>query len=223
MTMRFAFAATILVAFAPIAGAQQISTSLTLDSASAAQVARIVDEAQSRGLPTDRIVAKVKRGLLIRTPSPRIVAAAQAVSDRLEASRAALAPSPGPADILAGEDALSVGVRVGALKSLRAASPNQSIAVPLGLLTQLVASGVSEKRATDMVTQLVRRGATSSQLIALGNNVNSDVGRGARADESFDARMNGLTAVLAPGAAGTSAADITAGSTPSGPKRPKTP
>ncbi|MFI5230142.1 MAG: hypothetical protein ACHQWU_13800 [Gemmatimonadales bacterium] len=222
--MRFAFAAVSLVALAPVCGAQQLSTTPTLDSASAAQVSRIVAEAQSRGLPAERIVAKVKRGLLIRTPSPRIVAAAQAVADRLEVARAALAPSPGPADILAGEDALSVGVRVDALKRLRAASPNQSIAVPLGLLTQLVASGESEKRATAMVTELVRRGATSSQLIALGNNVNADVGRGARVDESFDARIDGLTAVLAPGATGSATAAALP-TTPSGtgPKRPNTP
>ncbi|HWH51730.1 MAG TPA: hypothetical protein VN651_09345 [Gemmatimonadaceae bacterium] len=225
MIARIVFAAAALAAMASVAGAQQPSpaaSAVALDSASAAQVTRIVDDARGKGLPTERIVAKVKLGLLIHTSTPRIVSAARAVAERLELARAALAPSPSAADIEAGEDALSVGIRADALKTLRAVDPNQSIAVPLGVLEQLVASGVSTKRATDMVTQLIRRGATNVQLVALGNDVDSDVGRGARAEASLDARMNGLTAILAPGAAATGADALTAGSVPvpRGPKKP---
>jgi hypothetical protein len=222
---RIALAAVGLAAAASIAGAQQVSpatSAAALDSASAAQVTRIVDDAQAKGLPTERIVAKVKLGLLIHTSTQRIVSAARAVAERLELARSALAPSPSAADIEAGEDALSVGIHADALKTLRAVNPSQSIAVPLGVLEQLVASGVSTKRATDMVTQLIRRGATNVQLVALGNDVDSDVGRGARAEASLDARMNGLTAILAPGASATSAAEA-GSSLPTGPKRPKTP
>ena len=224
MIARVASAAVGLVAAASIAGAQQLATAGSpeaLDSASAAQVTRIVTDAERKGLPTERIVAKVKLGLLIHTPTPRIVTAARAVAERLEVARTALAPSPSAADIEAGEDALSVGIHPDALKALRAVDRNKSIAVPLGVLEQLVASGVSTKRATDMVTQLIRRGVTNVQLVALGNDVDSDVGRGARADASLDARMNGLTAVLAPGTSATADA-LTAGSTPvpKGPKKP---
>src|SRR6185312_5563636 len=218
VSARIAIAGVALVAAASVGAAQQPSSAASpaaLDSASAAQVARIVDDAQSKGLPVERIVAKVKLGLLIHTSTPRIVSAARAVAERL-------APAPSAADIEAGEDALSVGIHADALEKLRAVNPRQSIAVPLGVLEQLVASGVSTKRATDMVTQLIRRGATNVQLVALGNDVDSDVGRGARADASLDARMNGLTAILAPGASATSASEA-GSSLPTGPKRPKTP
>jgi hypothetical protein len=210
MSVRVALAAVLAGAAASIAGAQQVASTDALDSAAAVQVGRIVQDAQTHGLPTERIVAKVRRGLQLHAPSTRIVAAA-------------LAPSPSAADVEAGEDALSLGIHVGALTSLHAVNPTQSIAVPLGLLTQLVASGVSPKRATDMVAQLIRRGATSGQLMALGNDVNSDVGRGARADASLDARMIGLTAVLAPGATAGTAADVAANAPGTVPKRPKTP
>lgn len=224
MIARIACAAAGLVAAASIAGAQQLAAAGSpepLDSASAAQVTRIVSDAESKGLPIERIVAKVKLGLLIHTPTPRIVTAARAVAERLEVARTALAPSPSAADIEAGEDALSVGIHPDALRTLRAVDRNKSIAVPLGVLEQLVASGVSTKRATDMVTQLIRRGVTNVQLVALGNDVDSDVGRGARADASLDARMNGLTAVLAPGASAVGDV-LTAGSAPipKGPKKP---
>jgi hypothetical protein len=225
VSARIAIAGVALVAATSAGAAQQPSSAASpaaLDSASAAQVARIVDDAQSKGLPVERIVAKVKLGLLIHTSTPRIVSAARAVAERLELARAALAPSPSAADIEAGEDALSVGIHADALEKLRAVNPGQSIAVPLGVLEQLVASGVSTKLATDMVTQLIRRGVTNVQLVALGNDVDSDVGRGARAEASLDARMNGLTAILAPGASAASA--VEAGSAlPPGPKRPKTP
>jgi len=105
-----------------------------------------------------------------------------------------------------------------ALEAVRSTSPTKPVAVPLGLLAQLVASGVPATRATQIVTELVKRGASNAQLVALGNDVNSDVGRGARANASLDVRLRGLTAVLAPIPQATAArpADISA----SGPKKP---
>jgi hypothetical protein len=221
MRYRALFSATLVLALAHRGGAQDSLGTAALDSASGAQLVRIVASVQSRGLPTEPIVAKVRRGVLIHAPTPRILAAAEAVAQRLEAARAALAPDPNAADIMAGEDALSIGVDENALKAVRAASPHQSVAVPLGVLAQLVASGVPSKRATTMVTELIRRGVTNAQLVALGNDVNSDVARGARAEASFDTRIGGLTAVLAPAGAGTSAG--TAVSAPSAIGPPKKP
>ncbi|HTI65081.1 MAG TPA: hypothetical protein VL524_16260, partial [Gemmatimonadaceae bacterium] len=44
-------------------------------------------------------------------------------------------------------------------------------------------------------------GASATQLVALGNDVNADVQSGARAVESADIRMRGLTPLLAPASA----------------------
>jgi hypothetical protein len=96
------------------------------------------------------------------------------------------------------------------------------VAVPLGVLAQLVTSGVPTKRATDMVTQLIRHGATGDQLVALGRDVSSDVERGATGGESLDARVRGLTAVLAPGTGfgANAAASAPSATSPTGPKKP---
>jgi hypothetical protein len=97
-------------------------------------------------------------------------------------------------------------------------SPNQPVAVPIAVLAQLVASGVPAKRATQIVTDLIRRGASNRQFVDLGNNVNADVERGARVMASLDVRLQGLTAVLAPaGNASTTADGLQAAS---GPKKP---
>lgn len=192
------------------------------DRQTAEQLAHIESDAHDRGLPTDPIIAKVRRGVLIHAPSSRILAAARAVARRLEEARDALAPQPTAADIVAGEDALSIdGLSPDALRTIRAASPNNSLAVPIGVLTQLVASGVPVARATTIVTNLMRRGATNKQLVALGTDVNADVAHGVKADASLEVRLNGLTPFL-PGASaqaiGVTAASPTGAGPP--PKKP---
>ncbi len=205
------------------------------DRETAAQVAQIVDRARNLGLPADPILAEAQKGVLFRAASARIVAAAQSVAKRLELARAALAPSPTPADIAAGESALSIhGVSSEQLRAVRAVSPNRPVAVPIGVLAQLVASGVPASQATSIVTDLMRRGATNVQLVALGADVNADVAAGTRADAALGVRLNGLTPFLAPVAGAEGATTFQAavpgavGSTPShpsgqvpgGPKKP---
>lgn len=179
------------------------------------ELSQIVESVRAKGLPTDPIVAKVRRGVIMHAPPARIVAAAQAVAARLEQARDALAPHPTASDIAAGEDALSInGVTTQALATIRAASPSRPVAVPVGVFAQLVASGVTAARATDIVTTLVKRGATSVQLVSLGNDVNGDVARGARAENSLEVRLKRLTPLLAPPAPSAASTLTHAGTTP---------
>jgi len=204
------------------AGAQDSLVLAGVGRETAVRLAEIVDAARSSGLPTDPIISKISQGVLRHASPERIVVAAQSVATRLEEARAALAPAPTPADITAGENALGVsGVTRAALQAVRSTSPNRPVAVPLGLLAQLVASNVPAKRATEIVTDLIRRGASNAQLVALGNEVNSDVERGVRLIASLDVRLQGLTAVLAPPAGGSAAASAPVGlQSGSGPKKP---
>ncbi|HEY4129301.1 MAG TPA: hypothetical protein VGM50_01695 [Gemmatimonadaceae bacterium] len=203
------------------------------DRETATQVARIVESARSQGLPTDPIISKAQQGALFHSAPARIVSAAKAVARRLESARAALAPSPTPADIAAGENALSIqGVSTKELRAVRAVSPNKPVAVPIGVLAQLVASGVSASDATSIVTELMQRGASNVQLVALGSDVNADVAAGTRADAALGVRLNGLVPFLAPSAGGQSAITLTtpgiagaaathpSGQMPGGPKKP---
>ena len=217
--MRRALVSTALLSgalAARTAAAQDPAAIAGLDDPTRAQVARIVESARSQGLPVDPILSKVKFALVVHAPSSRIVATAQAVATRLEAARAAVAPHGAPGEIAAGEEALSFDVPTDVLRRVVQASANRSAAVPIGVLTQLVVSGVPAGKAGDIVTELIRRGASAAQLVALGNDVNADVQSGARAQESADIRMRGLTPLLAPGAASQGA---TAGLTATDPRR----
>lgn len=178
-----------------------------LDDQTQAMVLRTVDSARTRGLPVEPIVDKALEGATKRATGVRIQAAVSSLFHRLELAREALAPSPGPRDIAAGADALAYGATRDALKTMRAIRPNESIAVPLGVLTQLVASGVPVLRATSVVADLLRRGARDEQLIALNDDVRSYVAAGASPEAALDVRTRGLNAVLAPPGGAAAAGD----------------
>jgi hypothetical protein len=191
-----------------------------LDGETQAVVLRTLDSARTRGLPMEPLVDKALEGATKRAAGPRIQAAVSTLLGRLEAARDALAPNPTPRDITAGADALAYGATREALKAMRAIRPNESVAVPLGVLTQLVASGVPVGRATRVVADLLRRGARDEQLIALNDDVRSYVAAGASPEVALDVRTRGLNAVLPPpGAAGVAGDALNAGAA-TGPKKP---
>ena len=189
-------AALALAARTTPAGAQSERLAARLDDPTREAVARVVSTARERGLPTEPIVNKVLEGATKHAPSSRIVEAADSLLSRLEQSRSALAPTPTSRDIAAGADALAYGANREALASMRRMRPTGSIAVPLAVLTQLVASGVPVARASRLVAELMRRGARDEQLIALSDDVRWDVAAGAAPEAALDVRTRGLTAVL---------------------------
>jgi hypothetical protein len=186
------------------------------------QLARIVDSTRLKGLPVDPIIARIQYGVSIaHAPMPRIIAAARAIAARLPVAREALAPNATPSDIMAGEGALGNGATRESLHVIRAAGGNQPLAVALGVLAQLVASGVPVQRASQTVVEFMKRGASGQQLATLGNEVNLDIAQGSAALSALDTRARGLSAILAPPmSANGPALGITANSPAGPPKKP---
>lgn len=178
-----------------------------LDTATREVVSRTIDTARELGLPVEPLVDKALEGATKHAASSRIEAAVAALLNRMEISRDALAPNAAGRDIVAGADALAYGATREALATMRAIRPNGSLAVPLAVLTQLVASGVPVARATRAVADLLKRGARDEQLIALQDDVRSYVAAGASPEAALDVRTRGLNAVLPPGAASAGAGD----------------
>lgn len=200
---KFSLAALALVALAPLRlSAQDLRLEAKLDTATRAVVLRTIDTARELGLPVEPLVDKALEGATKRAAAPRIEAAVAALLHRMEISRDALAPNAAARDIVAGADALAYGATREALATMRTIRPNGSLAVPLAVLTQLVASGVPVTRATRAVADLLKRGARDEQLIALQDDVRSYVAAGASPEAALDVRTRGLNAVLPPGGAG---------------------
>lgn len=192
------------------------------DAETSRQVSQIIESAAKAGLPASHIVAKAQFAVLVRAPGPKVVETARAVAARLEVARTSIAPHELANDIVNAEEALSYNVPPDILRRISAASPKAPIAVPLSLLTQLVATRVPVNRAGQIVLEMVRRGATPTQLQALGNDVDADVRLlGAAALDAANVRYKNLIPFLAPvPTAATNTDNLGLSSSPTGPKKP---
>jgi hypothetical protein len=192
------------------------------DPTTSREVSQIIEAAAVKGLPAGLILSKARFAVAVRTPGPKIVETARAMAARLVVAQEAIAPHALESDLAGAEAALSYDVPPEILRRISLARPKEPIAVPLGVLTQLVADRVPAKRAGEIVTDLLRRGATTTQIAELGNNVDADVKiAGYRAIDAVNVRYNNLAPHLAP--MPTSAATTDQGlsaSSPSGPKKP---
>jgi hypothetical protein len=204
--IRSSLALLTVLALGPLSlRAQDARLESKLDTATRAVVLRTIDTARELGLPVEPLVDKALEGATKRAAAPRIESAVEALLQRMQVSRDALAPNAAARDIVAGADALAYGATGEALHTMRTIRPNGSLAVPLAVLTQLVASGVPVARATRVIADLLKRGARDEQLIALQEDVRSYVAAGAAPEAALDVRTRGLNAVLPPAAPGAAA------------------
>jgi hypothetical protein len=191
-------ASAVLVYSSSSAFAQENSLMIPNDREASAQVASIVASARDAGLPTNPIVGKVNYGVNAMRSRPNdIVRAASIVKTRLETAKAALGPNSTEPEIIEGANALGASATIETLREVRRAGRNRSVAAALGLLTQLLTTSVPLPRATAIATELLRREATTAQLVALGNDVASDMRNGVKLESTLDVRMHNLVATLA--------------------------
>jgi hypothetical protein len=121
-----------------------------------------------------------------------------ALEKRMRRANALLAPDPTVDELAAGADALYVGVPDRTLKDMRAVAPRRSIALELGVLTELVARKVPPGKASRMVLELMARNASGAQLTALSSAVQADVAAGITPDVALDLRGRGVMSLLPP-------------------------
>lgn len=192
--MRYArYAASLGVAVAlsaHVAAAQ--ARPVGLDSATVAAIAPIIQRAQASNLPVDLLYAKAREGQVRRAPIATIESAVRALSERISTANEALAPNATPLELHAAADALQQGVPAETLRHMRQEGKSSSLAVPIGVLTSLIARGVPVEKASVQIVDLLRRGAVPQHFIALDTRVREDVLAGKRPDESLDLRLKGI-------------------------------
>jgi hypothetical protein len=215
-TPRYAARLLVVAVFGWPALALAQGAPVALDSATAAAIEPIVAQARANQLPVDLLYVKAREGQVMRAPLTAVTAAVRALADRLRMAHDALAPNPSDQELRAAVDAIKAGVPSESLRAMRKAARDESLAVPLGVLTQLVVSGVPVEKASMRVVDLLQRGAGPKNFIALNESVRPDVAAGRRPDESLDLRLKGITPNLP-----QSAATTDAGLQSAAPKRPR--
>ena len=163
-----------------------------LDSATAAAIAPIIQRAQASNLPVELLYDKAREGQVRRVPTATIASAVRVLAERIQLANEALAPNATVSEVSAAAGALQQGVPPETLRHMRQEAKNASLAVPIGVLTQLIARGVSVEKASVQVVDLLRRGAVPTHFIALDDRVREDVLAGKRPDESLDLRLKGI-------------------------------
>jgi hypothetical protein len=163
-----------------------------LDSATMAAIGPIVEKARAANLPVEFLYAKAREGEVRRAPLARIESAVRLLAERMQTAHDALAPDPTAQEVRAAADVLQEGVPRETLREMRKAAKDASLAVPLGVLTQLVLRGVPVERASVQIVDLLQRGAMPQHFIALDERVRADVLAGKRPDESLDLRLKGI-------------------------------
>lgn len=215
MRIRHLVAAGLVVAaFGSSVGAQAPAG---LDSATMRAIAPIIERARASNLPLDLLYTRARQGQVQRLPAARIEVAVRNYAERLATANDALAPNATTPELKAGVDALQTGVPRETLREMRRAAKDGSLAVPLGILTTLVARGVSVEKASVQVVDLLQRGASPTHFIALDERVRADVLAGKRPDESLDLRLKGIFPNLPQAVNAADAATLQAGGT----KRPR--
>jgi len=150
-----------------------------LDARTRAAVERVIDSAQTAGLPAELLVDKALQGAAMGARGDAIVKAVRLQAERLDVARDALGPSSHHTELDAAVAALQAGVQPEALARIRSDRQKQPLAVPLGVLADLIGRGVPTKDATQTVLTLTRAGTTDEQLLAFQREVERDIGIGA--------------------------------------------
>lgn len=219
-------ASVVALVFLALGGAPLQAQAARIDSALSAALAPTLDAARTDGLPEKPLLAKAQEGVLKRAARERIVGAVAALADRMRAARAELAPNATEHEIIAGAEALAVGISGQVLRTVRVHRPRGTAAMPLEVMAHLAWRGVRPDHAADAITRAVAGGATTSQLIALDASVRQDVESGVAPPQALSARTRHLTLQLqAP--VGRSSADAalqsmstTPGATRARPRKP---
>ena len=180
------------------ARAQDVRLTLIHDDATRAVVAERLGSASARGVPTEPLMSKALEGVAKRATPKDIKNAMNALEKRLRRANELLSPSVSVDEMAAGAEALAAGVPEKSVKALRTAAPTRSVAMELGVLTELVARGVPAKQASKLLLDLMARGANGAQLTALGSAVQGDVAAGLKPDVALDLRGRGVLSLLPP-------------------------
>ena len=143
-----------------------------------AVVTPILDSARASGLPTAPLEEKVLEGITKQADAPRIAAALRRLTGELSQARDVLGERATVRQLVAGADALRVGLTPRDLARVRTIRSDRDPAVALELATDLVTQGVPVDTASTLVLSVLVAGVSDGDLQQLRQSVARDVAGG---------------------------------------------
>ncbi len=153
-----------------------------LDPLTSTAVQQLVDSARSRQLPTEPLVQKALEGSTLGAGGERIRSAVGALLGQLGRAREALGPAATESELTAGAGALRAGLSVETLQRLRSLREGRPLVVPLSVLTDLVAEGMTAELAARSVFDLARTGRPDGDFVALRRRIQTELRSGSGRD-----------------------------------------
>lgn len=170
-----------------------------LDPVTSTAVQQLVDSAGALQLPTEPLVQKALEGSTLGAGGDRIRTAVGALLSQLGRAREALGPAATEAELTAGAGALRAGLTTETLQRLRSLRQGRPLVVPLSVLTDLVAEGMTADLAARSVFDLVRSGRPDDDFVALRRRVQGELRSGAGRDAGPPGRPGARPAADPPG------------------------
>ncbi|MGH7628762.1 MAG: hypothetical protein ACREOF_05130 [Gemmatimonadales bacterium] len=170
-----------------------------LDPVTSTAVQQLVDSAHALQLPTEPLVQKALEGSTLGAGGDRIRTAVGALLSQLGRAREALGPAATEAELTAGAGALRAGLTTETLQHLRSLRQGRPLVVPLSVLTDLVAEGMTADLAARSVFDLVRNGRPDADFVALRRRVQGELRSGAGRDAGPLGRPGARPAADPPG------------------------
>jgi hypothetical protein len=156
------------------AGAVDPRLAARLDARTAAEIETIIEPLRGEGLPTEPIVLMALEGASRRVPAGRIVEAVRRRVAALRVASAALGPAS-ESELNAAGSVLVAGLPPDSLAALRRLHAGRSLVVPLVVLSDFLARGVSTETAYGSVASACLAGASDAELMRLRERVERDV------------------------------------------------
>jgi hypothetical protein len=164
------------------ASAQDRRLAERLDPVTSTAVQQLVDSARALRLPTEPLVQKALEGSTLGAGGERIRVAVGALLGQLGTARQALGPTATEAELTAGAGALRAGLTTETLQRLQSLRRGRPLVVPLSVLTDLVAEGMTAELAARSVFDLVRNDRPDGDFVALRRRVQGELRAGAARD-----------------------------------------
>ena len=175
----------IVAATPPLAAQQDVTARLAgrVPPDVATLVRQLATSAAARGLPVDPLIQKAIEGSAKGVPSDRVATALRALVAQLDVANAALREAdptqPDTDAIAAGAFALNAGLSSRHVTALAVASrPSNSVAATLRVASTLAAIGVPAEQTVELVTQVIKAGGSTRDVLALPTQVMTGVSQG---------------------------------------------